>query len=59
MSEKAKLRAVAATGAALIAGIGFAAAQIWGEGAGLPIVAVGATVWTAGFVAWSASRRHP
>ena len=59
MSEKAKLRTVAFAGAALVAGAGFGAAQFWGEGAGMPIVALGATLWTAGFVAWSAKRRHP
>ena len=37
---------------------GFAAAQLWGEGAGMPILALGATLWTAAFVRWSARRRH-
>jgi len=59
VNEKAKLLAVAATGAAVIAGSGFAAAMLWGEGAGMPIVAVGTTLWTASFVRWSAKRRHP
>ncbi|WP_353199885.1 hypothetical protein [Sandarakinorhabdus sp.] len=59
MNEKAKLWAVAAIGAAVVAGAGFAAALLWGEGAGMPIVAAGATLWTASFVRWSARRRHP
>ena len=37
MNEKGKLLAVAALGAAVIAATGFAAAQLWGEGAGMPV----------------------
>ncbi len=58
MSEKGKLLAVAALGAAVISATGFAAAQLLGEGAGMPIVALGATLWTAAFVRWSARRRQ-
>jgi hypothetical protein len=38
---------------------GFAAAQIWGEGAGMPIVAGASTLWVAWFVAWQARARRP
>ncbi|WP_353216838.1 hypothetical protein [Sandarakinorhabdus sp.] len=58
MTERTKLMVIAAIGAAAIAGLGFGAAQIWGEGAGMPIVAAVSTIWTAGFVAWSSRRRH-
>lgn len=58
MSERTKLRLVAVAGAATIAAAGFGAAAIWGEGAGMPVVALGATLWTAAFVRWSARRRR-
>ncbi|WP_310474730.1 hypothetical protein [Sandarakinorhabdus sp.] len=57
MKTDATTWAVAVAGAAAIAATGFAAAQLLGEGAGMPLVALGATLWTAGFVRWSASRR--
>jgi len=56
VSANAKILAVAATGAAIIAGAGFGAGWLWGEGAGMPVVALCATLWTAGFVRWSAKR---
>jgi hypothetical protein len=51
--------AVAVAGAALIAGAGFAAAMLLGEGTGMPMVALGTTLWTPAFVAWSARRHRP
>lgn len=56
MSANVKLWTVAAIGAAIIASAGFGAAWLWGEGAGMPVVALGATLWTAGFVHWSKTR---
>jgi hypothetical protein len=53
------LLAVAAIGPAIIAFAGFAAAMLWGEGTGTPIVVAGTILWTASFVRWSARRRHP
>jgi hypothetical protein len=40
----------------MVAGAGFGAAWLWGEGAGMPVVTLGATLWTAGFVRWSSTR---
>ena len=56
MSVSAKLWTLAVIGAAMIACAGFGAAWLWGEGAGMPIVALGFTLWTAGFVRWSTKR---
>ena len=53
MSANARLWAVAAIGAAIIAGAGFGTAWLWGEVAGMSIVALGSTLWTAGFARWS------
>jgi hypothetical protein len=53
VSANARLWTVAAIGAAIIAGAGFGTAWLWGEGAGMPIVALGSTLWTAGFARWS------
>ncbi|MFZ4382158.1 MAG: hypothetical protein ACOYO0_09375 [Sandarakinorhabdus sp.] len=52
-------KTLALVGAIVIAAGGFAAAQIWGEGAGMPIVAGASTLWVAWFVAWQARARRP
>ncbi len=48
---------VAIVAAAMIAGTGFAVAQIFGEGAGMPLVALASTLWTAYFVHLQSTRR--
>jgi hypothetical protein len=52
-------KAIAVGAAAVIAGVGFAAAQIWGEGAGMPIVIAGSSIWVAWFVRWQGRVQRP
>jgi len=59
VNEQRKLWTIALAGAVVIAATGFAASQLVGEGAGMPVVALGASLWTAGFVRWSMRRRWP
>jgi hypothetical protein len=54
MTRSTKRAGVAALAAAVIAASGFAAAQIWGEGAGMPLVILASTLWTAAFVSRAA-----
>jgi hypothetical protein len=58
VNAKARLWIAATTGAAIIAAAGFGVAMLWGKGAGMPVVALGATLWTAGFVRWSKTRHE-
>lgn len=55
MTRQQRAWTLATAGGAVLAGAGFAAAQLWGEGAGMPLVAAGGAVWTGWFVRKSTS----